>query len=126
MSVAVPWTDRSGRYTAAFESMVIDGLRATSVLAVSRQLGLGWKAIDGIKGRAVSRGLFGREDCAPVHVCGDETSFRKRHDDVTVVSDVTSGTVHCVGDGRRKETLDEWYKGLSREQQFISVTVTGG
>ena len=116
VTVAVPWADRSGRYTAAFEAMVIDGLRETSVLAVCRQLGLGWKAIDGIKARAVARGLSRREDGAPVHVCVDETSFRKRHDYVTVVSDFTTGTVQCVGDGRRKGTLSGWYKGLSQEQ----------
>ncbi len=115
VTVAVPWADRSGRYTAAFEAMVLAWLRATSVLAVSRQLGLGWKAIDGIKARAVSRGLFRREDYKPVHVCVDETSFRKRHDDVTVVSDVTTGTVQFVGGGRRKGTRDEWSKGLSQE-----------
>ncbi len=116
VTVAVPWADKSGRSTAAFEALVLDWLRETSVLAVSRQLGLGWKAIDGIKARAVSRGLSRREDCKPVHVCVDETSFRKRHDYVTVVSDFTNGTVHFVGDGRRKGTLNDWYKGLSREQ----------
>ena len=87
-----------------------------NVLAVHRLLGVSWNAIDDIKARAVVRGLSRREECRSVHVCVDEPSFWKRHDDVTVVSDFTTGTVHCVGDGRRKGTLDQWYRGLSQEQ----------
>ena len=116
VTVKVPWADRSGRFTAAFEAHVIDWLKETSVLAASRQLDLGWKAIYGIKARAVLRGLSRRESSQPVHVCVDETSFRKRHDYVTVVSDFTTGTVHFVGEGRRKSTLSGWYVGLSEEQ----------
>lgn len=38
-----------GVVTVTFEAMVIDGLRAISVLAVCQQLDLGWKAIDGMR-----------------------------------------------------------------------------
>ena len=116
MTVRVPWSESMSRFTNKFEAMVIDWLRETTVLAVHRLLGVSWNAIYGIKARAVVRGLSRREDCRPVHVCVDETSFRKRHDYVTVVSDFTTGTVHFVGDGRRKGTLNGWYKGLSEEQ----------
>ena len=46
----------------------------------------------------------------------NETSFRKRHDYVTIVSDTQSGTVLHVGEGRKKETLGRWYAGLTSEQ----------
>ena len=116
MTVKVPWSESMSRFTNRFEAMVIDWLREASVLAVHRLLGVSWNAIYGIKARAVVRGLSRREDCKPVHVCVDETSFRKRHDYVTVVSDFTTGTVQFVGEGRRKGTLNGWYKGLSQEQ----------
>ena len=116
MTVKVPGSESISRFTNRFEAMGIDWLKEANVLAVHRLLGVSWNAIYGIKARAVLRGLSRREDCKPVHVCVDETSFRKRHDDVTVVSDFTTGTVHFVGDGRRKGTRSGWYKGLSEEQ----------
>ena len=102
----------NGRYTAAFESMTIDWLKEPSVSAVHRQLGLCWKAMYGIKVRTVLRGWCRRERCKPVHVCVDETSFTKRHDDVTVVSDFATGTVHFVGEGRRKDALSRMVQGF--------------
>ena len=39
------------------------------------------------------------------HIGVDETSFRKRHEYVTIVSDTKAGTVLHVGEGRKKETL---------------------
>ncbi len=116
MTVRVPWSERMSRFTNRFEAMVIDWLREASVLAAHRLPGVGWNALDGIKARAVVRGLSRREDCRPVHVCVDETSFGKRHAHAAVVSGFTTGTVRCVGDGRRKGTLSGWCRGLSQEQ----------
>ncbi|MXZ51319.1 MAG: ISL3 family transposase [Rhodobacteraceae bacterium] len=104
------------RFSSRFEALVIDWLGEANILAVHRLLGVSWNAIDGIKQRAVARGLQRREEDELVHVCVDETSFKKRHDYVTVVSDHVGGKVIHVGEGRRKGTLDEWYKGLSQER----------
>lgn len=46
----------------------------------------------------------------------DETSFRKRHKYVTIVSNAKSGQVLYVGIGRTKEVLKHWYQSLSSEQ----------
>ena len=45
------------RFTAGFETLVIDWLQEASVSAVSRLMGVSWNAIDGIMQRAVQRGL---------------------------------------------------------------------
>ena len=50
------------------------------------------------------------------HIGVDETSFRKRHDYVTIVSDPAQGRVLHVGEDRRKETLAGWYRSLTPEQ----------
>ena len=42
----------------------------------------------------------------------DETAFRQRHDDVTVVSDQSTGTVLHVGEDRKKAGLKNWYESL--------------
>ena len=116
MTVEVPWAEPRSRYTARFEALVIDWLRESSTAAVSRVLRLSWNAIDGIKQRAVRRGLSRREACKLDQICVDETAFKKRHNYVTVVSDHVGGTVIHVGEDRKKKTLKQWYHSLSKAQ----------
>jgi transposase len=99
-----------------FESLAIDWLREASITAVSRRMGLSWDELDGIRERAVARGLA-RRDAEPINRIGiDETSFQKRHEYVTVVNDLQSGRVLYVGDGRGHETLAAFFRGLTPEQ----------
>ena len=53
----------------------------------------------------------------PKHVGVDETSFRKRHDYVTVVIDQDADTVVHVADGRKRETLRDFFDGFPVEQR---------
>lgn len=117
VTVDVPWSEPGSGFTALFEALVIDWLREASVAAVSRRLGLSWNAIDGILQRAVQRGLARRAEVAPTRIGVDETSFRKRHDYVTVVSDQDSGTVLHVADDRGQDSLSAYYDRLSEEQR---------
>ncbi len=115
-TVEVPWASPSSRFTYGFEEMVIGWLREASVSAVSRQLGVGWKAVSRIMEHAVARGLDRRQTEIIPHICVDETSFRKRHKYVTIVSNAKSGQVLYVGIGRTKDVLKHWYQRLSSEQ----------
>ncbi len=115
-TILVPWALPSSRFTRDFEDDVLGWLQEASILTVSRQLGVGWKAISRIMGRAVERGLERRESQMVAHICVDETSFRRRHKYITVVSDATSGKVLYVEIGRTKKVLKRWYMGLSSEQ----------
>ena len=114
--VSVPWGGPGSRFTALFEALVIDWLKETSMSAVGRNLGLSWDQIDGIMQRAVKRGLARREKTFPARLGVDETSFRKRHDYVTVVQDQDSGDVLHVGDGRGRDGIDSFYEGLDEDQ----------
>ena len=107
-----------------FEALVIDWLKEASISAVSRLMGLSWNAIDGIMQRAVTRGLSRREARCVEHLGVDETSFKKRHDYVTIVSDQGSGTVLHVGEDRKKETLHGWYERLSEAQREAITSVS--
>lgn len=114
--VKVPWAEERSRFTSMFESLAIDWLREASISAVSRRMGLSWDELDGIRERAVVRGLA-RRDAEPIKRIGiDETSFQKRHEYVTVVNDLHGGRVLYVGDGRGHETLAAFYRGLTPEQ----------
>ena len=107
--IRVAWAEDRSRYTALFEAMAIRLLRETTVSGLSRLMDLSWDEAEGILKRAVARGLARREH-EPVRFMGiDETSFQKRHEYVTVVSDLERTRVIWVGDDRKKATLARFW-----------------
>lgn len=122
--ISVPWSEAGSRFTALFEALVIDWLQEASMSAVGRQLTLSWDEVDGIMARAVRRGLERRKQLKPKHIGVDETSFQKRHEYVTVVTDQDSSHVLYVADERRQESLDGFYEGLGDGQRAAISSVT--
>ncbi len=115
--VNVPWADGWSRFTAKFECQVIDWLLEASVSAVARNFGLSWDQVYKIQERAVARGLERRGPLAAKRIGVDETSFQKRHEYVTIVTDQESGTVLHVADDRRTESLGSFFRGLDSAQR---------
>ena len=113
----VPWAEAGSRFTALFEALAIDWLRQASISAVAKQLRLSWDEADGIMQRAVRRGLARRTLEAPRYAGVDETSFQKRHEYVTVVSDLEHGRVLHVADDRGRAALDSFWTTLSEPQR---------
>jgi len=123
--IHVPWAETLSRYTMKFECYVIDWLKEAPISAVAKLLGLSWNAIAGIMQRAVERGLKRRKKKRPKHISIDETSFQRRHEYVTVITDQTTGEVLHIGDNRTKETLAAYYKGIgeSRCRSIQSISM---
>lgn len=120
LQIRVPWAASGSRFTALFEALVIDWLKEASISAVARLFGLSWEEVDGIMQRAVRRGLQRRRNLLlplPQRLGVDETSFRKRHDYVTVVIDQDDNTVVHLADGRRRETLDDFFDDVPHDQR---------
>lgn len=116
LQVEVPWAEPRSGFTAHFEALVIDWLKEANIAAVARLMNLSWDEVDGIQARAVLRGLARRKLEAPKWIGVDETSFRKRHRYVSVVSDLKRGRVLFVNDDRRTESLSAFYRSLPQEQ----------
>ncbi len=114
--VQVPWADSGSRFTALFEALVIDWLQEANVSAVARRLRLSWDQVWGVLERAVARGLRRRKLEVSSSLGVDETSFRRRHDYVTVVIDQVKPRVLHVGDGRGLDSLAGFYEQLTPEQ----------
>nr|VFK29991.1 MAG: transposase [Candidatus Kentron sp. MB]VFK33173.1 MAG: transposase [Candidatus Kentron sp. MB]VFK76033.1 MAG: transposase [Candidatus Kentron sp. MB] len=92
VTTSAPWAkSNNAGFTAMLKALVIDWLKEASTSAVSRLMGLGWNAIDGIMQRAVKRGLARRGEMRAHRLGVDETAFKKRHDYVTIVSDQSEG-----------------------------------
>ena len=113
----VAWAEPGSRFTALFEALAIDWLKQASVKAVAQQMRLTWDEADGIMSRAVRRGLARRTLEAPRYAGVDETSFQKRHEYVTVVSDLERGCVLHVADNRGRAARDEFWTCLTPEQR---------
>ncbi len=88
-----------------FEESVIGWIKEASILAISRQMGLGWKAIAGIVHRAVQRGLARKKEQVVANICVDEVAYKKGHKYFTVASDADTATVLYVGIGRDQKEL---------------------
>jgi len=121
--IAVPWAEFGSRYTLLFESFVLRWLQVANITSVSEQLKLNWDTIHGIQKRAVERGLSRRESLSPVNLMIDETSIRKGHDYLTVISE--GKQVLYVAENRDMEAVAGFWKMLSTEalQNIRSVSV---
>lgn len=117
VTIDVPWAEVGSGFTALFESLVIDWLKTATVSAVAERLRLSWNAVDGIMQRAVRRGLARRERLTPKRLSVDETSYRKGHDYITVVTDQASGTVLHVAEDRVASSLSSFFDQLDDEQR---------
>lgn len=128
LTINVPWAEERSRFTLLFETWVIDWLKESSILAVSRQFELSWNAVDGIMRRAVARGLSRRRRRVARRIGVDEVSFKKGHRYVTVVTD-DQGRVIDVEDGRTKDSLRRFYDTLTVRQksalEAISMDMSG-
>ena len=113
--LVVPWAEPGSQFTALFEVLAIDGLKDASIQAVAKYLRISWDEAAGIQERAVRRGLKRRAFEPAQYVGVDETSFQKRHEYVTITSDLERGRVLYVGDGRTQASLDAFWLGLKRE-----------
>lgn len=122
-TIQVPWAEGNSRYTQLFEALVIRWLKEASIRAVSRQLKLSWNAIDGIMARAVTRGLATRDKVSIQQLAVDETSFKKGHDYVTIISNA-EGQVLAVEDGKSSESLGRFYQRLSEQQRSEVLSVS--
>jgi transposase len=115
--VRVPWAEKHGRFTAMFERLTIDLLQDCSVSAACGILRISWDEADGIKQRAVDRGLLRRNACQPKRLCIDEKSVGWGHQYVTIVScaDTVPARVLAIEDGREEASLDRFWNSLSDE-----------
>lgn len=105
LQIDVPWAAPDSGFTASMECTIIDWLLEASISAVARRMQLTWDEIDGVKQRAVKRGLERRKLKTIRHVGVDETSYQKRHEYVTVVNDLDGGDVVFVADNRTHKPL---------------------
>ena len=114
--VRLPWAEPFSRFTALFERLAIDWLKAASQQAVAERLGLSWDEVHAIMERAVKRGLARRKREMIGYWGVDEKSFRKGHKYLTLVNDLARGRVLYVAKDRKQSSLDGFWPTLTKKQ----------
>ncbi len=110
----VPWAEERSGFTALFERFVISLLKEMNLSAAAKTMSLSWSEVDTIMRRAVLRGMQRREHRTLRKIGIDEKSIKKRHVYFTIVTDLERNEVVWVGRGRKRETLDAFWTGLSQ------------
>jgi transposase len=117
-TTAVPWADKHSRFTLMFEAWAIEVIRACgNVKSAAGLLGLDWDSVHRIMERAVERGLERRELESLQYLGMDEKSFRRGHNYISLLIDLTGSRVLEVVEGRTEESADGLWKTLSDEQR---------
>lgn len=123
--VRVPWAEKHSRFTCLFERFAIDVLQECSQKAAGEILGISWDEADGIKQRAVNRGLARKQWRVPTTVCFDEKAAGRGHDYVTVVTRVEAGraTVDDVIDGRDTAAANAYWERFPAAERAAVAAV---
>lgn len=117
--VQVPWAERHGRFSKLFERLAIDLMQECSIQGASDILRISWDEADGIKQRAVKRGLARRKAEPIRYVNIDEKSAGRGQNYVTIVARIEPSkpaVVWHVADGRDTASADACWQSMTREQ----------
>jgi transposase len=120
----VPWASRASRFSFAFEELAAYLSQVTDRTQVCRQLGISWATVGSIVERVVARRLDPERLSGLRRIGIDEFSYRKRHHYLTVVVDHDRRRVVWAGDGRKAETVAEFFDVLGSEGCQAIQTVT--
>jgi len=115
--VNFPWSGKHSRFTLMFESWAVEVLKTCSKSDASDLLRTSWDEADGLMARAVRRGLARREEKVNEGIAIDETSSKRGHNYLTIVTSHDDGAVQFVAEGRKEDSLDEYYETLSEPQK---------
>ena len=124
-TVKVPWAEPLSRFTAWFERFAIDVLQECSTAGGCDLLRISWDEADGIKQRAIDRGLQRRKVEPLRRLCIDEKAVGWGHKYVTIVScaDGAKARAMTIEDDRKERSLNRFWRSLTKEQRRGVETV---
>ena len=111
------------RVTHRLARYIHDLCKMLTVKEVAEHLDLDPKTVKDID-KTFLEEAFGKTDYEDLRILAiDEISLHKGHNYMTVVVDYFSGRVVWMGNGRKKETLDEFFSGMTKEQKRLIEAV---
>jgi len=109
--------DPCKRVTRRLAAYILNLCKYMTITEVAQHLGLDWKTVKEIHKEHLKE-KFTHEDIGhPRLLAVDEISLKKRHRYLTLIINWEVGRVLWVGEGRKYETLKEFFDSLSEEQR---------
>lgn len=126
----VSWTAFGSRFTKQFEEMVAYLAQLTDQTAVTKLMGVSWRAVGNIVERIVADRLDSTRLDGLRRIGIDEFSYRKHHRYVTTVVDHDRGKVVWAGEGKGGDTLRAFFDELGVERlaklEIITMDMSAG
>lgn len=118
-TVCVPWAEVRSRFTTRFERFAIDVLKDCSTSAACKILQISWEEADGIKQRAIDRGMKRRTTGDVKRLCIDEKAVGWGHQYMTIISSADADKAHvlAVEEERTEESLNRFWVTMTPEQR---------
>lgn len=110
------FVDKYSRYSVAFEEYVARLCNTMSIKDVSEITSIDWRAVKQIDKKYLAKNKIGIEYANPVGIGVDEVAYQKGHKYLTIVRDIGLRRVIWIGENRKKETLDSFFKELGPEK----------
>ena len=105
------------RVTRRLARAIHELCKVMTVSDVARHYGLDWKTVKNIDKAFLER-QYGQTDYEGLRLLAvDEIAIKKGHRYMTVVIDQVTGRVVWMGQGRKKETLDAFFAGMTDQQK---------
>lgn len=112
----VSFCEEYSRYTTRFEEKVVILCAKMTIKDVAAEMSISWNAVKLIDKKHLRKYLVPLDEANPKNLGVDEIAYEKGHKYLTVVRDVDLGKVIWIGEGRKKETLDEFFHKLGAEK----------
>ena len=104
LTISIPWSESRNGFTLKFENYAIDILRTSwSVEEARKLLNINWHQLNGIKKRAVNRGLTRRQSVTIKNIGIDEKSYAKGHTYTSILNDLDNSRVIDLVEGKKQE-----------------------
>ena len=119
--VSLGFADPRFSYTHAFERYALELSKHMTIQDVAGHLSVSWDVIKEIQKRDLMK-RFSRPCLKDLRrIAIDEISIRKGHRYLTVVLDMTKGTIVYVGGGKGADALDSFWKKVKRAKAKIEA-----
>jgi transposase len=113
LGLVAPWQRVTRRLARAIHELC----KVMTVADVARHFGLDWKTVKNID-KAFLEEECGQTDYEGLRILAiDEIAVRRGHRYMTVVIDYETGRVVWMGHGRSKDTLMDFFGGMTKEQK---------
>lgn len=104
----VPWADPNVSYTRRFMEVAIEHMSQMSIATITRLMVTRWNVLDGIVDRVVNRYLDGMDLSGVRRIRVDETSAKKNHRYITVITDANTDNIIFITKGKNADTVREF------------------